>query len=308
MNAKSKLFRIFVFIIAIACALQINVLAAIEEEHGPLFPDMDVMPSNSKINYNEVYNQEFPASTNKILGVLEKKLGKKASFYAYTWNRMLTIGYNQSDVIKDLGTINYLAFAVKLYADIYLEKMTGEEEVEYTTKYYTKKATGLFKSVKVGSKFTVNQLLSEMIRKSSNLAYQILYDKYNEEYISFMSSILGKELKVSKNDYIVNLSTQNLATLVDKIVYFQDEIYATLLSDLAEVKSNLNLYTKGEKVSTFSYAHNGGIVSVYMPHKFKYTLCVYVKEKDAKKASQLNDTIITEIDKVIRVYNSHLSK
>ena len=136
-----------------------------------------------------------------------KQLGNVGTFYFTDVNNEFFIQYNSDRVYRTQCTVK--APYVKSMLD-YMEK----NNIPLTTKIYLKsgqKWNGHYLSnFKIGTGFTVGELMYYAIRNSDNTAYQMLFDHFGTSHFNENANKIGSSLRL--NSYIFGeTSASNMA-------------------------------------------------------------------------------------------------
>jgi len=211
-----------------------------------------------------VSNSEFVIPQDKIDSFFEMASEYKFtySFLAIDLNSDMAFGYNV-DQTFDAGTTVQAAFALAILKDINEGNTSYADTVTYEEKHYVYGSTGFVSKSKIGTVFTVKDLLYNILVYSDTPAYYMLLDFYGYDEYNQMMSDLGCTHRLSDEERWGKISARDLSLVWVEIYRFKDtcregEYLWECLTDnyYNEIDFALNDYMK--KRGYESIAHKSG--------------------------------------------------
>lgn len=223
---KSLLFNLitFIFILYIFISSSLVIVMALDMSKSnkndysgkqPLEPDESIEENNEKKPLDpEVLN----------LSSLNKSMNKYSDISIYYEN--IETGYiyrYNADKVYYSASVIKAPFALYVYTLAESGSANLTDTYAYTSHVY-RDGTGIIKNMTVGTAFTINELLEYSIRKSDNIAFRMLIEKYGaKEYRQFVEDMGGN------TDFLTSVELADMTA--NEAGLFAKEIYKYIESD-----------------------------------------------------------------------------
>ena len=148
-----------------------------------------------------INTDELPDSVKSVIDEINTYYKRNNAYYAFAYKDIFTgftVTYNEN------GNI-FAASTIKAPVNIYLYEKASEGEIDldkeltYTGNYYTD-GTGVLKNEKFNSKYTIRKLSEYAIRKSDNIAHNMLMDDIGRKNIKNFWQGKGTSIILTGND------------------------------------------------------------------------------------------------------------
>ena len=217
----------------------------------------------------EIVNNDFviPEDLMSDLTNTVKNYKEGSSFLVVSLTDGMAFGYDIDKSYSSASTIK-AAYALYLYKLVAAGKANLNDEISYEAKFYNK-GTGTVKDSLYGTKYTVKDLIYQMIHESDNSAYLMLLNKYKWDGFNEMLDDLGTpEVHLSNISRWGKLSCRSSAIIWQEIYRFSktDEEGKELYDLLLNAKYNYYKEVMPDVVSasktgfTETVVHETGII------------------------------------------------
>lgn len=203
----------FVFILYIFTSSSLVIVTALNISKS----NQDNIINEEELNYS-VKEQKTLDPDILNLSNLDKSMSKYSDISVYYEN--IETGYiyrYNADKVYYSASVIKAPFALYVYSLAESGAVNLTDTYAYTSPVY-RDGTGIIKNMTVGTAFTINELLEYSIRKSDNIAFRMLIEKYGaKEYREFVEEI-GGDTGFLKSVELADM-TANEAGLFAKEIY-----------------------------------------------------------------------------------------
>jgi beta-lactamase class A len=174
----------------------------------------------------------------------------KATVYYTDVEQKFFFAYGASNIHNTASTIKapYAAYLLKSGADL--------SEVLVMEKRHILTGSGVLKNKKVGSKFTVSDLIKYMITRSDNTAYAMLLERFGTKGFREYSQSLGIDYKLPAGGY-TTCTIREMATFMLDIYHFGETEEG---KDLIKHMQNCSYSLQISKAVQYPVAHKFGFI------------------------------------------------
>ena len=181
-----------------------------------------------------INTDELPDSVKSVIDEINTYYKRNNAYYAFAYKDIFTgftVTYNEN------GNI-FAASTIKAPVNIYLYEKASEGEIDldkeltYTGNYYTD-GTGVLKNEKFNSKYTIRKLSEYAIRKSDNIAHNMLMDEIGRKNIKNFWQGKGTSIILTGNDNWGLINAHDAMIYMKELYtfYVNNEEYGTELME-----------------------------------------------------------------------------
>ena len=181
-----------------------------------------------------INTDELPDSVKSVIDEINTYYKRNNAYYAFAYKDIFTgftVTYNEN------GNI-FAASTIKAPVNIYLYEKASEGEIDldkeltYTGNYYTD-GTGVLKNEKFNSKYTIRKLSEYAIRKSDNIAHNMLMDDIGRKNIKNFWQGKGTSIILTGNDNWGLINAHDAMIYMKELYtfYVNNDEYGTELMD-----------------------------------------------------------------------------
>ena len=181
-----------------------------------------------------INTDELPDSVKSVIDEINTYYKRNNAYYAFAYKDIFTgftVTYNEN------GNI-FAASTIKAPVNIYLYEKASEGEIDldkeltYTGNYYTD-GTGVLKNEKFNSKYTIRKLSEYAIRKSDNIAHNMLMDEIGRKNIKNFWQGKGTSIILTGNDNWGLINAHDAMIYMKELYtfYVNNDEYGTELMD-----------------------------------------------------------------------------
>lgn len=181
-----------------------------------------------------INTDELPDSVKSVIDEINTYYKRNNAYYAFAYKDIFTgftVTYNEN------GNI-FAASTIKAPVNIYLYEKASDGEIDldkeltYTGNYYTD-GTGVLKNEKFNSKYTIRKLSEYAIRKSDNIAHNMLMDDIGRKNIKNFWQGKGTSIILTGNDNWGLINAHDAMIYMKELYtfYVNNDEYGTELMD-----------------------------------------------------------------------------
>ena len=214
----------------------------------------DIALSNKGVS---VYNSDFEISDKlqtKINNYI-KKFNGDSSFIAINLKDGMSFGYNIDKSYQTASTIK-VAFALFCFKEIENGNGSFQETKVYESRF-KRDGSGILKDKKVGTSYTIKDLIYYTLNYSDNIAYYMIHDRfYSDKYNDFLKELGCNQLYLKNGAKWGYIDARSMALVWQEIYKYKDESeYGKILFDIL-TNAEYNYMEQG--MDKYESAHKSG--------------------------------------------------
>ncbi len=178
------------------------------------FSDSEVSTDNTEFKLSDELTQKINNAINNY--------GGYCSFIAINLNDGMSFGYNVDKTYKTASTIKA---PFSLYAFQEMDKGNGSlDELKTYEERFRRDGSGILKSKKSGTDYTLKDLFYYTINYSDNVAYYMVHDRfYNDSYNDFLKELGCSQLYLNNGAKWGQINARSMAIIWQEIYKYKDE-------------------------------------------------------------------------------------